>query len=148
MEAETDNNLKSKTRCFGQFLVNGTQILDSPRFTHRGILLDSSRWRTSCCFFLSLDICRHYIAKSVIKDNLDLMEMNKFNVFHWHMTDDPSFPYVSTKFPNLRWFACRKRIHVRNIGKSKPPSKMGSFDEKLGVYTQQDVAEIIEYYNY
>ena len=25
------------------------------------------------------------------------------------------------------------------------PSKMGSFDEKLGVYTQQDVAEIIEY---
>ena len=98
--------------------------------------------------FSSLDICRHYIAKSVIKDNLDLMEMNKFNVFHWHMTDDPSFPYVSTKFPNLRWFACRKRIHVRNIGKSKPPSKMGSFDEKLGVYTQQDVAEIIEYYNY
>ena len=88
--------------------------------------------------FFSLDICRHYIAKSVIKDNLDLMEMNKFNVFHWHMTDDTSFPYVSTKFPNLRWFACRKRIHVRNIGKSKPPSKMGSFDEKLGVYTQQD----------
>jgi len=93
-----------------QFIVNGTQILDSPRFTHRGILLDTSR---------------HYIAKSVIKDNLDLMEMNKFNVFHWHMTDDPSFPYVSTKFPNL--------------------SKMGSWDERLAVYTQQDVADIIEY---
>ena len=70
-----------------QYVVNGTQIMDSPRFTHRGILMDTSR---------------HYIAKSVIRDNLDLMEMSKFNVFHWHMTDDPSFPYVSKKFPDLR----------------------------------------------
>jgi hexosaminidase len=70
-----------------QLVVNGTQILDSPRFTHRGILFDTSR---------------HYIAKSVIRDNIDLMEMNKFNVFHWHVTDDNSFPYVSKRFPNLR----------------------------------------------
>ena len=76
------NNIK-----YFQYIVNGTQIMDSPRFTHRGILMDTSR---------------HYIAKSVIRDNLDLMEMNKFNVFHWHMTDDPSFPYVSKKFPDLR----------------------------------------------
>ena len=71
-----------------QYLIKGTTIRDSPRFTHRGILIDTSR---------------HYIAKSVIRDNLDLMEMNKFNAFHWHMTDDPSFPYVSKKFPKLRY---------------------------------------------
>jgi len=93
-----------------QYLVKGTQIMDSPRFTHRGILVDTSR---------------HYIAKSVIKDHIDLMEMNKYSVFHWHITDDPSFPYVSKKFPNL--------------------SKEGAWHESIAVYTQEDVAEIIEY---
>ena len=88
---ESFSQLVYSTMEFGnavQTIINGTQIMDAPRFTHRGILLDTSR---------------HYIAKSVIRDNLDLMEMNKYNVFHWHMTDDPSFPYVSRKFPNLRW---------------------------------------------
>ena len=48
----------------GQFLINGTEIQDWPRFTHRGVLIDTSR---------------HYIALKVIKENLDLMEMNKYN---------------------------------------------------------------------
>jgi len=93
-----------------QYLVNSTMVMDSPRFSHRGLLLDTSR---------------HYIAKSVLKDNLDLMEMNKLNVFHWHMTDDPSFPYVSKKFPEL--------------------SAKGAWHPTIAVYTQEDVADIIEY---
>ena len=49
------------------------------------------------------NVCRHYIAKSVLRDNLDLMEMNKYNVFHWHMTDNQAFPFQSIKFPMLRY---------------------------------------------
>ena len=76
-----------KIKNYFQYHINSTQILDSPRFSHRGILIDSSR---------------HFLSKRVILDNLDLMEMNKMNVFHWHITDDPAFPYESSTFPNMR----------------------------------------------
>ena len=48
-----------------------------------------------------------------------------FSVFHWHLTDDQSFPYVSRRFPDL--------------------SSKGAWHNRLAVYTQQDVADIIEY---
>ena len=47
-----------------EYLLASTEINDGPRFTHRGVLIDTSR---------------HFISKKVIKENLDLMEMNKYN---------------------------------------------------------------------
>ncbi len=114
-----------------QLHINSTEIIDHPRFTHRGVLLDSSR---------------HFLTKASIMDCLDLMEMNKFNVFHWHLTDDPSFPYESYTFPNLRQVLLRPGVPIYVVVKFVYSySRKGSFSPRTHVYTQTDVREIIEY---
>ncbi|XP_062582500.1 beta-hexosaminidase subunit alpha-like [Saccostrea cucullata] len=91
------------------FIIRKTRIVDFPRFPHRGILIDSAR---------------HFMSKTTIFQMLSAMEMNKINVFHWHLSDDQSFPYRSRTFPDL--------------------SGKGAYHPSL-TYTQEDVKEIIEF---
>ncbi|XP_053266741.1 beta-hexosaminidase subunit beta isoform X1 [Pleuronectes platessa] len=95
---------------YGAKSINSTAISDFPRFAHRGILLDSSR---------------HFLPVKVILANLETMAMNKFNVFHWHIVDDPSFPYLSRTFPQL--------------------SQKGAYHPYTHVYTPADVKMVIEF---
>ena len=48
-------------------------ITDQPRFGWRGLMFDVSR---------------HFFTKSEVKDFIDQMARYKFNLFHWHLTDD------------------------------------------------------------
>ncbi|XP_030586717.1 beta-hexosaminidase subunit alpha isoform X1 [Archocentrus centrarchus] len=95
---------------FGSYFVNKTEIEDFPRFQFRGILLDTSR---------------HYLPVQAILKTLDAMAFSKFNVFHWHIVDDPSFPYQSRTFPDL--------------------SAKGAFHPMTHIYTQSDVRRVISY---
>ena len=68
----------------GAILVRSGSIADFPRYSHRGLLLDTGR---------------HFLSVDVIKQNLDLMAFHKYNVFHWHIVDDQSFPFNSSTLP-------------------------------------------------
>ena len=61
-------------------------IEDAPAFAHRGVLLD---------------VGRHFFKVPEIKRHLDVMALYKFNVFHWHLTEDQGWRIAIEAYPKL-----------------------------------------------
>ncbi|KAK6747838.1 hypothetical protein RB195_000808 [Necator americanus] len=92
-----------------KYKIRTAEVHDFPRFPLRGLMIDTSR---------------HFLSTKTIKRQLDIMAMNKMNVLHWHLVDSESFPFVSTKFPNL--------------------AKVGAYSPKHQ-YSPKDVRKIIDF---
>ena len=91
-------------------------ISDTPRYGHRGFMLDESR---------------HFTGKAGVKRLLDAMELLKLNVFHWHLTDEPGWRIEIKKYPKLTTTGA--------LGNYTDKDAPATF------YTQDDVREIVAY---
>jgi len=68
-------------------VANGPwKIDDSPRFPHRGLMIDTAR---------------HFETLPSIRGIIDSLTYAKLNVLHWHMSDSQSFPFQSKSHPLL-----------------------------------------------
>jgi hexosaminidase len=63
------------------------EVMDSPRFSWRGLMIDVSR---------------HFIPIDVLKRNIEAMSQVKMNVLHLHLSDNESFRFESKIFPELQ----------------------------------------------
>jgi hexosaminidase len=100
------------------------EIIDEPRYAHRGFLLDVSR---------------HFIPKEEVKKIIDIAALFKMNKFHWHLTDDQGWRIEIKKYPDL--------IRNGSVRKSSVTQEYGMMQEypRTGYYSQADIREIVRF---
>lgn len=102
------------------------RIVDRPRFSWRGMMLDSAR---------------HFQDKTVIKRYIDLLAYHKMNRLHWHLIDDQGWRVEIKKYPKLAEVAAWRPN--RDAFLNRLPGKE---DERYGgFYSQEDLREIVAY---
>lgn len=90
------------------------------------------------------DEARHFFGKETVKDYLGLLGRLRFNVFHWHLTDDQGWRLDVPGFPELvKYGAVRSSTPLPDDGNDKSVGdgrKYGPF-----FYTPEDVKEIVAF---
>jgi hexosaminidase len=114
----------------GSYTIAGCHIEDQPAYKWRSFMLDEAR---------------NFKGKEVVKELLDQMALLKFNVFHWHLTDDQGWRIEIKKYPLLT-----------EIGAWRDSTQLGTFPSGWtskkydpyahgGFYSQDDIKKIIAY---
>lgn len=101
------------------------EISDSPRYEHRGFMLD---------------VCRTWMDKEAVMDFIDLLAYHKINSLRLHLTDDEAWRLEIKSYPELA------EVGGFRGGDSPIWPRYGKWNEKWGgYYTQEDMREIIAY---
>ena len=77
---------------------------------------------------MHLDVARHFFSKEVVERYVDLLSFYRFNVLHWHLTDDQGFRLSIRSHPELT------QVGARAGG-----------GEHVGYYTQDDAREVVAF---
>jgi len=112
----------------GQVIFQQCFVKDYPKFQWRG---------------LHLDVSRHFFTTEEIKRFIDLMAYYKFNILHWHLTDDQGWRIEIKKYPLLTeigaWRDSTVNDHYTTHPRTYNKVRYGGF------YTQEQVKEIVAY---
>jgi len=122
--------INSRTAVKGiKWIVPYVTIRDYPRFAWRGLMLDVSR---------------HFFTVQEVKDFIDQMVKYKYNLLHFHLTDDEGWRVEIKSLPKLTEVGAWNVRRVGRFGTFSTPSP----DEPRtngGFYTQNDIKELVAY---
>lgn len=104
-------------------------ITDYPRVGWRGLMLDVSR---------------HFFTVDEVKQYLDNMMKYKYNIFHWHLTDDEGWRIEIKGLPRLTEIGAWRQEQIGWFGSFSQPDPRAPKNYG-GFYTQEQVKEIIQY---
>ncbi len=79
---------------------------------------------------MHLDVARHFFTKEVVERYVDILAFYRFNVFHWHLTDDQGFRLAVRSHPELT-----------QVG----GKRLEDGHEHAGSYSQDDAREVIAF---
>lgn len=122
--------MQSKTSN-GVAKVSGLHIVDYPKYSFRGGMLDSSR---------------HYFTVDAVKRLLDSFALLKLNKFHWHLSDDQGYRIESEEFPLLNEIGSKRQYEflggIKNL--NLPELKKGG-DVYFHYYKKDEIRDIVAY---
>lgn len=102
--------------------VHGAHIVDHPRLSWRGVMLDS---------------VRHFQTPDDIRTLIDAMAALKLNILHWHLTDDQGWRLEIRQYPKLTTVGAWRQSTV-----SGPQGNGARYG---GYYKQDDVRALVSY---
>lgn len=105
------------------------EIIDYPRLGWRGLMFDVSR---------------HFFTPDEVKHFIDQMSRYKYNVLHWHLTDDEGWRIEIKSLPRLTEIGAWRAEKIGRFGTfSNPlPTDPKSYG---GFYTQEEIRDIVKY---
>lgn len=105
------------------------EVVDYPRVGWRGLMLDVSR---------------HFFTVDEVKQYIDNMVKYKYNIFHWHLTDDEGWRIEIKSLPKLTGVGAWRAEQTGWFGSfSQPePDAPKSYG---GYYTQEEIKDVVRY---
>jgi len=104
------------------WVVPALHIEDEPVFEWRG---------------MHLDVARHFRSVEFVKKFIDQLAFHKFNIFHWHLTEDQGWRIEIKKYPKLTEIGAWRDSTL--VGHMRDKPRKFKIGRTGGFYTQEEI---------